>query len=96
MRCIHPIHIEGRIGFRVAKVLRLLQNVIKRPATLAHGGEDVIAGPIQNTVHALDTVGDQAVAQRADDRNAARNRRFVGKRNTASLRPARQGGTVMG
>src|SRR5690606_3293275 len=71
-------HVEGRIGFGIAKRLGFGQYVIEGTALVAHFGENEVAGTVDDARHPLDAVGRQAFAQRLDDRNATGHRCLVG------------------
>ncbi len=67
--------VERRIGFGVAEFLSLLQGDREAHA-FPHAGQDVVAGSVQDTMHAGDGITGECLAQRADDRNAAADRGF--------------------
>jgi hypothetical protein len=77
VRGVDAVDVEGRIGLGVAQALRLGQHVGELAPGLAHGGEDEIAGAVKDAVDAQDAVGGQPLTQRADDRDAARDRCLV-------------------
>src|SRR5262249_6327163 len=70
---VDAVDVEAGIGLGVARRLRLGEHDVEVAAGLAHGGEDVVAGPVQDAVEAAHAVADQALAQRLDDGNAARH-----------------------
>src|SRR3546814_16931292 len=63
---------------------------------LAHVGQDVIAGAIEDAVDALDAVGGQPLAQGLDDGTAARHRRLVGEHDTFRFCRLAECGALMG
>ena len=85
-----PLDVERRIGLRIAEPLRVLQAVGKRQALLLHAGEDVIAGAVEDAVDARELVADEALAQRLDDRNAARDRGLEIQRHVIALGERRE------
>ena len=77
MRGIDAVDVEGRIGFGVAELLRFGEHLVEAAPGLAHGGQDVVAGAVQDAVDAGDAVAGKALAHRFDDRNAAGNGRLI-------------------
>ena len=61
----------------------------KSRAGLAHRGQDVVAGAVEDAVDAADPVAGQALAQRLDDRDAAGHRGLEAERRAAAPRRAR-------
>ncbi len=49
---VEAADVEGRIGLRVARVLRLLQHLGERAALLLHRRQDVVAGAVEDAVDA--------------------------------------------
>jgi hypothetical protein len=89
VRGIDALDVEGGIGLGIALGLRLAQHIGKVGAGVLHGGEDVIAGAVEDAVDPLDPVGRRAFAQALDDRDAARHRRLETQRHAlASAAPA--------
>ena len=88
---VGAVHVGRRVGFRVAERLGLGQHVRELAPLLAHGGEDVVAGAVEDAGDPADAVGRQALAQRLDDGNAAGNGRLEREGGGA-----RQGGAVQG
>ncbi|MPM49429.1 hypothetical protein SDC9_96159 [bioreactor metagenome] len=76
---VDAVHVERGIGLGIAAPLRLGQRGVEAQACIAHAGEDVIAGAVQNAGDRVDAVGGQCLAQRFDDGNAARHCGFVGE-----------------
>ena len=74
---IKSIDIERWLGLGIAHLLRVREHVLKIPTLSLHLSEDVIAGAIEDAVKPLDAVAAQALAQRLDDRDAARHRGLV-------------------
>ena len=68
---IGPFHVKSRVGLGVAEVLGLAQGLIETAIAVAHPGQDVIAGTVDDTGHPFDLVGGQSFAQRLDDGDAA-------------------------
>ena len=79
---VDPVDVGGGIGLCVAKLLRLLQHGVEiaRLASLyrlVHRRHDVVAGAVQDAVDAADPIACEALAQRLDDGDAARDRGLV-------------------
>ncbi len=89
VRGVDTIDVGGRVGLGVAERLRLRQHVRELALLVAHGGQDVVAGAVQDAGHAADAVGGQPLAHGLDDGDAARDRRLERERGGA-----RQGGAV--
>jgi len=85
--------VQCRVGFGIAEPLRVLENVVEVPPGGFHLRQDVIAGAVQNAAHGDHAVGDQALAQRLDDGDAAAtaasnlSARFFSSASAASLAP---------
>ena len=86
MRRVDAVDIEGRIGFGIALVLCGLEHLAEIGACALHFGEDVIAGPVENAVNALDPIGRRAFAQSLDHGDTARNCRLELERGAAQGR----------
>ena len=71
VRRIDAVDVEARIGLGIAQTLRFGEHLVERAPALAHVGEDVVAGAVQDAVDPLDPVAGQALAQGLDDRDAA-------------------------
>ncbi len=91
VRGIDAADIEGRIGFGVAALLRLLQDIGERPSGRAHLGQDEIAGAVQDAVEPVDAVADKGLADRLDDGDAAGDRRLEIERDMFGFRDPREG-----
>ncbi len=89
VRGVDAVDVEAGIGLGVAELLRVGQHVGERLARFAHPGEDVVAGPVEDAVDAAQPVARQPLADRLDDRNAARDGGFVG--DGQALRFGREG-----
>ena len=76
MRRVAAIHIERRIGLRVARRLRLRERVGETHARLGHAREDVIGSAVDDPVDRLNVVRDKTLADRLDDGNPACHRRL--------------------
>ena len=81
MRGIDAVDVEARIGLGITQLLRLFQHLAEIAAAVTHLRQDVIAGAVQDAVDALDPVRREALAQRFQDRDAARHRRLEGERD---------------
>ena len=56
LRGVVAFDIEGRIGFRIAQALRVLQTLRKCELLALHAGEDVIAGAVENSIDARERI----------------------------------------
>ena len=74
---VDAIHIKAGIGFGITQFLRLGQHVVELAAAFTHLGEDIVAGSVEDAVDPADAVARQALAQRLDDRDTTRHRRFI-------------------
>ncbi len=75
---VGAIHVKRRVGLGVALALGLLQNVGVAAAILGHAGEDVVAGAVEDALQREDLIGGEPLAEGADDRDAAADRRLEG------------------
>ena len=82
---VEAADVEGRIGLRIAEPLRLLEAFRERQTLLVHAGEDVVAGAVEDAVDAGDAAAAEPLAQRLDDRDAARDRRLEAERRVMRL-----------
>ena len=82
------------IGLGVAQLLRVGQDLGELAPALAHLGQDVVAGAVQDAGDGADAVAGQALAQRLDHRDAAGHRRLERQRHAAFLRRTRQFGAM--
>ena len=96
MRRIDAVDVEAGIGLGIAEPLRLRQHVVEIPTALAHGGQDVIAGAVQDPVDAADPIADQPLAQGLDDRDAASHRRLEPDGDAVCLGRMREFRAMMG
>ena len=86
MRGVDAFDVEGRVGFGVAQLLRLLEHGGEVEALVAHLGQDEVGGAVDDAGQPVDAVGGQAFAQRLDDRDAAGHRRFERDHDALGLR----------
>jgi hypothetical protein len=77
VRGIDAVDVEAGIGLGIAQRLRLVQHFAEVAAGGFHRRQDVIAGAVEHAVDVMDHVGGSPFAQPLDDRNAARDRRFI-------------------
>src|SRR3546814_11585850 len=80
VRGVDTVDIKAGVGFGKAKPLRLFQHLVKGTPFLLHGGQDVIAGAVQNAVDDADLVCSRAFAQPFSDRNPASHPRSLFQR----------------
>ena len=93
---IETANVERWIGFRVALRLRFFEDVGELVSVSLHTREDVVAGPVENTVDAGDIVALQSLADGLDHGNAASNGTFEIQRHTVLLGERRERRPVMG
>ena len=93
---VEAADVEGGIGFRIAEALRFGEAIFERDFLGFHLRQDVVAGAVQNAVDARYFVAGEALAQRLDDRDAARDRRLELEGDARGLRPCRQVEAVVG
>src|SRR5579875_3739862 len=67
VRRVDSTHVKARIGLGIAELLRLGQHFGELSAALAHCGENVVAGSVQDAGDAGNAVARQSFAQRLDD-----------------------------
>ncbi len=67
-----------------------------RQPLVAHLREDVVAGAVDDPGDPLDAVGREALADRLDDRHAARHRRLEGDHHALGVRARKNLGPVLG
>ncbi len=75
---VETVEIVGGIGLGIAQALRLGQHGLERRAMLFHGGENVIAGPVENAVERDNAVSGNALAQHGVNGNSAGHAGFHG------------------
>ncbi len=88
--------VEGRIGLGVAQPLGGAQRFTKTDVVLLHARQDIVRRAVEDAVDALDRVAGQRLAQRLDDRDAARCRRLEIETDALFLRRFRQRNPVLG
>src|SRR4051812_18320672 len=86
VRGVDALDVERRVGFRVAVRLRVLQRGLEGEAFLAHLGQDEVRRAVDDAGDPFDAIRSQALAQRLDDRHAARHRRLEGDHHALLLR----------
>ena len=96
VRCIDAIDIETRIGLGVSQRLSIGKNIVKLTPCLAHRGQDVVTGTVQNTVKTGNPVTREPFPKGLDNRNPPRYSRFVTNRYALCLSGQRQCGSMMG
>ena len=77
MRGVKAVDIQRGVGFSVTETLCVCQHVGKPEFFPFHAGEDIIAGTVQDPVHAFDPVAHKGFPQALDDGNTAGNAGFV-------------------
>ena len=77
MRRVESVDVERRIRFGITELLRVGQHGMEVGPLVFHSGQDVVAGAVHDAVNPADAVRDQALAKRLDDRDSARDARFV-------------------
>ena len=77
VRSIESVNVEGWIRFRIAELLRILENRGEINFLALHPCQDIIAGAVHDTVDTADAVADKTFAQAFDDRNSACHTGFI-------------------
>ncbi len=85
MRRVDAVDIERGVAFGVAQRLRFGQHFFEFAAALAHHGQDVVAGAVEDAGDGVDVVAGQALPQGFDDRDAAGDRGLEAQGQTAAL-----------
>ena len=75
-RRVGAVDVFGRIGFRIAGLLRLGQRVGERDRLRLHAAQDVVARAVQDAAHLDEPIARQPFLQRAQHGNAAGDRRL--------------------
>src|SRR6185437_2890495 len=73
MRGVDAVDIEARIGLGIAEALRLFQHRSEAAARRAHLRQDVVAGAVEDAANPQHVIAGEALAQRLEDRDAARD-----------------------
>ncbi len=71
---VEPLDISGWIPLGVSELLGVGQGLGERGAFVAHLGQDVVGGAVDDAHHPADGLTDQRFAQDPDERDAARHR----------------------
>ena len=79
VRRIVPVHVEGRVRFRVATGLGVREGFCEGGAIVAHAREDEVAGTVHDARELLDVVAGERVAEDANHGDSAANRRLEGE-----------------
>ena len=85
VRGIEAANVERRIGLGIAELLRLLQRIAERAVLVGHGGEDEVAGAVEDPVDAPHLVSREEFAQRLDDGDTAGHRGLEVERDALLL-----------
>ena len=83
VRRVDPLDVERRVGLRVAELLRAGEDRVERLTGPLHLRQHVVRGSVQDAEHALDHVGREPFAQRAQDRDAAAHAGLEGHVDTS-------------
>jgi hypothetical protein len=73
---VEALHVGGGVALGVAQALGLGQRLLVRGAVLGHAGQDEIGGAVDDAGDPGDALAGQRLAQRPDQRDGARHRRF--------------------
>ncbi len=73
---VEALDVGGRVALREAERLRLGERVAERGALLGHTGEDVVGRAVDDPHDPVDPVARERFAQRAHERDPARDRRL--------------------
>ena len=90
------LNVESRVGFGIAEALCLGQRIGERQPLLAHLGQDVVGGPVDDAGDPFDMVCRQPFAQRLDDRDAAGHRGLERDHHALFARPGKDFVAVLG
>ena len=80
------LDVEGRIGFRIAEALGVLETGVEAQPLGLHARQDIVAGAVQNAEYARHLVAGHRFTHRLDDRDAAGHRRLVVEQHALGLR----------
>ena len=92
---VTPVDVGCRVGLGVAQALCLGEDIAVFGAALRHRGEHEVRGAVDDGRHVGDLVREQIARERADDRNAAPDRRLVEQPHAALGGEGEQLGTVL-
>ena len=70
-RGVEALHVGGRVGLRVAQLLRLVQRVGEAGAAGVHLVEDVVGGAVDDAQHPVHPIAGQRLAQWTQQRDRA-------------------------
>ena len=93
---VPAVDIQRRIRLGVPGGLRFGERLGKAKTRLAHPGENVIAGPIDDAVNGPDMIGHERLADRFNDRHATGDRRLKEDRNVFFRGGLENGGAMLG
>ena len=74
---VEALHVGGRVGLGVAELLGLLERLGEAAARGVHLVEDEVGGAVDDAEHPRDPIARERLAQRAQDRDRARDGRLV-------------------
>ena len=89
-RRVLAVHVLGRVGLRVAELLRALQHVRVGGARPRHLAEDEVGGSVHDAVHLLDVRAGERLPHHADHRDDARDGGLVAQLRRAGARRGEQ------
>ena len=95
VRRIDAVDVKARIGFGITELLRLGEHFGELVRGLAHGCQNIIRGPVENTIKAREPVSGETLAQRLDHRYPASDRGLERKNDTLFFGPGGKCGSVM-
>ena len=93
---VETVDIGAGVAFRITQLLRLLQDCVERLAPALHFSENEIRSPVEDARQRLDAVAGDALAQRRQYGNAARNRGLHSQAHVARRGPIPQRGSRLG
>ena len=95
VRRIDAVDVKARISFGIAELLRLGEHFGELARGLAHCCQNIIRGPVENTIKTREPVSGETLAQRLDHRYSAGDRGLEGKDDTLFFGPSGECGSVM-
>ena len=73
---VYALYVKSGVGLRIAETLCFLKRLRKFHPLFGHLCEDIIGGPIYDTVDGQHVVGNKPLAQDLYDRDSTGNRRL--------------------
>ncbi len=93
---VEPLDIGGRVGLGIAARLGVGEDLSVLAALAGHRREHEVRGPVEDAADTPDAVGGEVQRDRAEERDAAADRRLEPERGAGGARDPLQLGPVMG